>query len=128
MSGFNPVPKPAADKPKKKKQNGYKDKPNRRCFYDGDPAAERHEVFGGNPNRQHSIEDGFQVDVCTRHHKELQANITEWAQKENKFWREFYQRKYEIQKIGEGMTPLEARIAFRERYGKSYLPILEEEK
>lgn len=129
MTGFNPVPKPEKKKKKKLLFNGYKDKPNRRCFYCGEPSADRHEIFGGRPNRQHSIEDGLQVDTCRKHHGELQANITPWAQEENRKWREWGQKHFELRKMQEDhMTPLQARNAFRERYGKNYLPLLEEEK
>lgn len=71
----------------KKKYNGYKDKPERICFYTGRPYAERHEVFSGRPNRQISIEYGFQVDLCVEKHRELQDNITPWAKAENQKWR-----------------------------------------
>lgn len=127
MKAFNPVPKPVNTKKAKPPCNGYKDKANRFCFYDGECNAERHEIFGGS-NRKYSIEDKFQIDVCTRHHKELQDNITEWAQNENRKWREHFQKSYEVKKMKEeGMTHLQARIAFRARYGKNYLPLLKEE-
>jgi hypothetical protein len=127
MKGFNPIPKPEKKRKAKPPCNGYKDKPNRVCFYeDHERGAERHEVFGGS-NRRNSIEDGFQVDVCMKHHKELQDNITDWAQKENKKWKVHFQKIFEGWKLEEGMTPLEARFAFKERYGKSHLPFTEVE-
>lgn len=128
MKAFaGPIPKPEKKKKKKLLYNGYKDKPNRKCFYCDQYSAERHEIFCGN-NRQHSIEDGLQVDLCRNHHREMQDNITPWAQEENKKWREWGQKHYELKRMQEDrMTPLQARYAFKERYGKSYLPFTEVE-
>ena len=56
------IPKPQ-DKKKKKAVNGWKDKPNRYCIVCGAGYAERHEIFGGS-NRQYSIDDGLQIDLC----------------------------------------------------------------
>lgn len=67
---------------KKLLYNGYKDKAERYCAICGKPYAERHEIFPG-PNRQISIKMGFQVDLCREHHKEIQDNITPWAQRTN---------------------------------------------
>lgn len=114
-----PIPKPV-DKPRKKKVNGYKDKAERCCYYCGTPYAERHEVFGG-PNRQISIDNGFQVDLCPAHHREIQDNITEWAQKQNRIWRKAYQTKYERTLIKRGLTEEQARESFIMLIGRSYL-------
>ena len=102
-----PFPKPKTVKPKKK-QNGWKDKPNRRCWYTGQPGAERHEIFGG-PNRQVSIEMGFQVDVCPEIHARLHANADDWARIENLKWQMYFQHVFEKGAISLGMTPEEAR-------------------
>lgn len=75
-------PKPKTHK-KKKECNGYKNKPERTCAYTGTGNAERHELFGG-PNRQVSIREGLQIDLSPEKHRELQDNITDWAQAENK--------------------------------------------
>lgn len=75
-------PKPKTPK-KKKECNGYKNKAERTCAYTGTGNAERHELFGG-PNRQVSIREGLQIDLSPEKHRELQDNITEWAQAENK--------------------------------------------
>lgn len=112
-------PKPQTRK-KKKKQNGYKDKASRFCAYCGKPYAERHEVFGGS-NRQISIDLGFQVDVCHEHHEELHMNCSKWAQQENIKLRRFYQKKYEEEKIDEGMTPEQARNDWMILIGRNYL-------
>lgn len=68
---------------RKKEYNGYKNKASRVCAYTGTSHAERHELFGG-PNRQVSIREGLQIDLSPEKHRELQDNITEWAQAENK--------------------------------------------
>ena len=68
---------------KKKECNGYKNKSERTCAYTGAGNAERHELFGG-PNRQTSIREGLQIDLSPEKHRELQDNITERAQAENK--------------------------------------------
>ena len=86
----------------------------------GKPYAERHEVFGGS-NRQISIDLGFQVDVCHEHHEELHMNCSEWAQQENIKLRRFYQKKYEEEKIDEGMTPEQARNDWIILIGRNYL-------
>lgn len=112
-------PKPINRK-RKKKVNGYIDKPNRRCYYCGTYGAERHEVYGG-PNRQISIDNGFQVDLCMNCHREIQDNITEWAQKQNKIWRKFFQIKYERELMREGLSPERAREAWISLIGRNYL-------
>ena len=79
-----PFPKPISKK-RKKKVNGYKDKPDRVCFY------------------------------------EIQDNITEWAQKQNRIWRKFFQTKYEIELMREGLSPERAREAWISLIGRNYL-------
>ncbi len=112
-------PKPR-DKKKKKKCNGYKDKADRICAYTGRPFAERHEIFCGR-NRQISIDNGFQIDVCPEIHAELQANITEWAQAENLRLRQKCQWEYENNLIATGVTPEQARELWLKLIGRSYL-------
>ena len=114
-------PKPKPDRKPKKKQNGYKDKPQRRCWYTGQPDAERHEIFGG-PNRQTSIEFGFQVDVCPEIHVRLHANADDWARIENLKWQMYYQFIYEESLMQLGMSPEEARKTWLAIIGKNYLP------
>lgn len=115
-----PFPKPKTVKPKKK-QNGFKDKPNRTCWYTGRPGAERHEIFGG-PNRQTSIDMGFQVDVCPEIHARLHANADDWARIENLKWRMYYQNAYEQRLMELGMERKEARKAWMAMIGRNYLP------
>lgn len=112
-------PKPQ-DKKKKKKVNGYKSKADRVCAYTGRPFAERHEIFCGR-NRQISIDNGFQIDVCPEIHAELQANITEWAQAENLRLRQKCQWEYENNLIATGVTPEQARELWLKLIERSYL-------
>jgi hypothetical protein len=113
------VPKPK-DARKKKKVNGWKDKPNRICAYDGTAYAERHEVFGG-ALRQTSIDLGFQVDVSPARHRELHENVTEWAQRENLRLKRFFQTKYEAECFAAGMGAAEARAAWMALMGRNLL-------
>ena len=115
-----PFPKPKTIKPKRK-QNGFKEKPNRTCWYTGRPGAERHEIFGG-PNRQTSIDMGFQVDVCPEIHARLHANADDWARIENLKWRMYYQNAYEQRLMELGMERKEARKAWMAMIGRNFLP------
>ena len=114
-----PFPKPRTTK-KKLLANGYKDKPQRRCWYTDRPGAERHEIFGG-PNRQKSIELGFQVDVCPEIHARLHANCDDWARIENRKWKMYYQTKYEEEMIAEGASDEEARSSWMMLIGRNCL-------
>lgn len=113
------IPKPGTVK-KQKQMNGYKDKAKRHCFYTGRPGAERHEIFRGN-NRQISIDNKFQIDVCPEIHRELQDDLTPLAQERNKFWQEYYQMKYEYRLMLAGATPKQARITWINLIGRNYL-------
>lgn len=83
--------------------NGWKNKKNRICKYCGRPYAERHEVFAGS-NRQNSIREGLQIDVCPEHHRELQYNITRWAQEENKRLKAQMERDWIRRRMDEGIS------------------------
>lgn len=116
-----PFPKPKTKK-KKPLYNGYKDKANRYCIYCGEAYAERHEVFPGTANRQISIENKFQVDLCPAHHAELQDNVTEWAKKENVKLKRYFQRRWEREMIEKtGISEDNARTMWIEMIGRSYL-------
>jgi len=103
--------------------NGWKCKSERRCKYCPHPTggAERHEVFGGNPNRQISIREGFQIDVCRKHHQELQDNITDWAQAENLRLRQHFERQWIDKQMADGLTEREAVRGWMALIGKNYL-------
>ncbi|MCI7300998.1 MAG: hypothetical protein SOR93_14165 [Clostridiales Family XIII bacterium] len=133
-----PYPKPATKK-KKRKQNGWKDKPKRHCYYTGRPYAERHELFYGNPLRQISISHGFQVDLCMPIHKLFHGIVDKekleslnvpgmlpdplkWAANELKKLRQVCQRDYEDQaQIELGLTPEQARDGWMQLIGRNYL-------
>ena len=114
-----PFPKPD-NKKKKKKCNGYKEKKKRICAYCGEPFAERHELFGGTANRQISIDNGFQIDVCRYHHRQLQDNITDWAQQENKLLRSAAQKRYMDELVDNGMSEQDAWKVWKKMIGKNY--------
>lgn len=112
-------PKPKSSQ-KRKKQNGWKDKENRVCYYTGQPNAERHEVFGG-ANRQQSIDMGFQVDLSPEIHRRFHSKSDEWARKEIERWQIYYQVKY-IQKLVEtGISQEQAMELWMLMIGKNYL-------
>lgn len=111
---------------KKLLYNGYKDKADRVCLYCGRPYAERHEVYGG-PNRQISIREGFQIDVCQEHHRALHENVEEWAQKENLTWRRYFEKKWIREQIEKGMTLNEAVRGWMRMIGKNYLEEIQPE-
>ena len=113
-------PKPR-DKKKKKKCNGYKDKPKRICYYCGTPGAERHEVYPGRGKRQICIDNGFQVDLCQNCHREIHRNATLQAKERNEFWKIKYQGDYEERLISSGIASDEARKLWIKLIGRSYL-------
>ena len=112
-------PKPVS---KKKKQlcNGYKDKASRTCAYTGQRGAERHELFGG-ANRQTSIREGLQIDLSPEKHRELQDNITPWAQAENKRLKAQAQKNWMEQYMeAENATEQQALRAWMLLIGRNY--------
>lgn len=134
-----PIPKPPKKKKKRKKQNGWKDKPNRCCYYTGQPYAERHELFYGNPNRQISIDHGFQVDLCPPIHQLFHGQVDKaklqalqipgmfpdplaWAEDELDRLRKECQHNWEVsQEIELGRTSEEARADWVDLIGRSYI-------
>lgn len=133
-----PYPKPQTKK-KKKKQNGWKDKPKRHCYYTGLPGAERHELFYGNPLRQISIDNGFQIDLCMPIHKLFHGIVDKekleslnvpgilpdpltWAANElEKLRKECQQHYEEREQIELDLTPEQARKSWMNLIGRSYL-------
>lgn len=123
MSKFYQLyPKPEAKNKngKKKKVNGYKDKPQRTCYYCGTPYAERHEVYGG-PNRQISIDLGFQVDLCRECHSAWHRQEDfKWVLRKVQ-WQQHYQTLYENKLINSGIRPDQARECWMKLIGRNYL-------
>ena len=105
---------------KRKTYNGYKDKPNRTCFYRESGGAERHEVFFGTGQRDISIRFGFQVDLCPELHLEIHKG-TEWGQKEDLLWKQAYQTVYMDCLEADGLTRDEALAAWMHLIGRNYL-------
>lgn len=134
-----PCPKPAPKKKKRRKQNGWKDKPRRYCVYTGQPYAERHELFYGNPDRQKSIDHGFQVDLCPPIHQLFHGQVDKaklqalqipgmfpdplaWAEEELDNLRQECQRNWEVtQEMEMGWTSEEARREWIKLMGRSYI-------
>jgi hypothetical protein len=117
---MKPVPKPPKDSKRKPLSNGYKNKQNRICFYCRTPRAERHEVYGGH-NRQISIREGFQVDLCPTCHKGIHEQVTQEDKARKEYWQQHYQQKYETKLIDTGIRPEQARALWIGLIGKSYL-------
>ena len=111
---------------KKLLYNGWKGRPDRFCMICGRPYADRHEVYGGT-NRQISIREGFQIDVCREHHEALHQNTEEWAQDFNLTWRRHFERKWLLKKVDEGMTLQEAVREWMKMIGKNYLEDIQPE-
>ena len=114
------IPKPI-DKKKPKLTNGYKNKASRICYYCDNAGGERHEVYGGNPNRQISIKHQFQVDLCQDCHEEIEANITDRAKERNEYWQKHFQSLYESKLIESGVSKKQARGLWMLLIGWNYL-------
>lgn len=112
------VPKPVTKK-RRKKANGWKDKNQRFCRYCGTPNAERHEVFGG-PNRQVSIDLGFQIDLCRDCHRAWHDQKEQVWIDRKKCWQQRMQGKYENKLIENGMSEESARRHWYAIIGKNY--------
>ena len=113
------VPKPNGGK-KRKKTNGWKNKRERYCFYCGTPGAERHEVYGG-PNRQISIDLGFQVDLCRNCHAAWHAQKEDVWIRRKAMWQATLQQTYEDKLVGCGMAEESARRHWMGLIGKNYV-------
>lgn len=121
MGDFRPAPKPLKTKKKKLLENGYKDKPQRHCYYTGQAGAERHEVYSGK-NRQISIEYGFQVDLSPEIHARFHNPRTREDFDRIEYWEKKCQRDFETKLIyDKGMSAKSARACFMAIIGKNYL-------
>lgn len=105
---------------KRSKNNGYKNKPERTCFYRGTTGAERHEVFYGTGQRQISIEYGFQVDLSSELHSEIHRE-TEWGNQEDTLWKQAYQTVYMDCMEADGFDREQALSAWMHLIGRNYL-------
>lgn len=112
-------PKPGNSK-KKKLYNGYKEKANRACEITGEFGAERHEIFGGS-NRQLSIEYGLQVDLSPEQHRRIHEPKTDADLAFREALKMRGQKKFEKERIEEGMSHEMAREFFIQIFGRNYL-------
>lgn len=92
---------------------------------DGKPNVERHHLLFGGANRKLSDEDGLWVPLTHEHH---QGNMSVHHNKEMKVLSEIiaqlaWEKHYIVEQRGLPFEDVEeeAREAFRNRYGKSYL-------
>lgn len=133
-----PFAKPKTVK-KKKKQNGWKDKPNRYCYYTGQAYAQRHEIFFGEKNRQISVDHGFQIDlhpaihmlfhrIVDKHELEVLKvpgmfpDPIAWIEAEEKKFQQKFQTDYEEREQFElGLTEGQARENWKKLIGRNYL-------
>ena len=83
--------------------------------------SEWHHIFQGNPNRNHSEDDGLKIRLCHECHDKLHFDPYEsgpleakWHRLGQEKWEAYYGWKLEL----EGKDPREE---FRKRYGKSWL-------
>ena len=113
------VPKPGSSK-KKKLTNGWKNKKERYCRYCGTPYAERHEIFPG-ANRQISIENRFQVDLCRKCHEEIQHHTNARGLMRDTELKQEAQRDYEQRLINAGIREDAARDMWMALIGRNYL-------
>ena len=97
---------------------------NNYCLICGSP-AEHHHIFKGNKQRKLSDEDGLIIPLCKEHHT---GNMSVHNKKELNILVEIigqlaWERDYVINQTQLPFDEIseEAREAFRQRYGKSYL-------
>lgn len=86
----------------------------------GDP-LECHHVFFGKSNKPHSDEDGLIVWLCGERCHRTGKWSAHQCDDTNRYLKREAQNVWEREKRKAGMTPEEARKAFRDRYGKSEL-------
>lgn len=82
--------------------------------------TEWHHVFGGQPNRAHSEDDGLKVRLCRHCHEEIHHGKNCKAMMEK--YHKLGQTKWEaVYGPGLQMAGKDPREEFRERYGRSWL-------
>ena len=85
---------------------------------DGTPNVERHHIFGG-ANRDRSDADGLWVPLTKAHHTGKMS--VHMNHEMNVLMHIIGQLAWELHRVSDDESRLEAREAFRQRYGKSYL-------
>ena len=112
---------PKPEKHKKKPLNNPKPTENDICIYTRQPYATTHEIFEGNGRRQISIKNGYQIKINLQDHMLIQQATDPYWVAEDLRWKIYYQTKFEVERIAEGMTVDEARAEWVELIGKSYI-------
>lgn len=82
--------------------------------------TEWHHIFGGQPNRAHSEDDGLKVRMCRSCHEEIHhgKNCKAMMERYHELGQVKWEAYYGPALIREGKDPREE---FRKRYGKSWL-------
>ena len=89
------------------------------CIICGRPRTDMHHIFKGNKQRRLATEDELLIPLCHEHHL---GNISVHQTYElNVLCEIIGQLAFEKNLCAEGMSPENAREAFRIRYGRSYL-------
>lgn len=114
-----PIPKPSKKK-KKLLCNGYKNKAERFCYYCHTPYAERHEVYAGS-ERQVSIRESFQVDLCHSCHEEIQHLTTKRGVERDMYWKKHYEKIYIEKLLDGGVSKQKAVEIWIALIGRNYL-------
>ena len=82
--------------------------------------TEWHHIFGGQPNRAHSEDDGLKVRMCRSCHEEIHhgKNCKAMMERYHELGQVKWEAYYGPALIREGKDPREE---FRKRYGKNWL-------
>ena len=113
------VPKPTYKKKKKPKNNPVPTE-NCNCALCGEwKLCETHEVYNGNPNRQISIKNGYQVKLCKTCHIDVTEN-REYTLEWQELWKNLYQQMQESAWKTQGISCSEARDKWLELIGRNY--------
>jgi len=114
------VPKPIYKKKPKPKNNPVPTEESMCVLCGGWKLCETHEVYGGNPNRQISIKNGYQVSLCRTCHIDVTEN-REYTLKKQEFWKNLYQRMQESTWQKQGISLSESRDKWLALIGRNYL-------
>jgi len=81
--------------------------------------CETHEVYNGNPNRQISIKNGYQVKLCKTCHIDVTEN-REYTLEWQELWKNLYQQMQESAWKTQGISCSESRDMWLALIGKNY--------
>ena len=114
------VPKPTYKKKPKPKNNPVPTEESMCVLCLKVCLCETHEVYGGNPNRQISIKNGYQVSLCKTCHIDVTEN-REYTLEKQELWKKLYQVMQETAWHNQGITRSESRDKWLALIGKNYL-------